>query len=86
MESVCEHCGLSYEDLRTGFSFEDVRDMLWTSDNDSSMWKNKSRGVVLGFWRELKRGIWRDHLALCKAAKEVPIFDEGYNEFLAFDY
>jgi hypothetical protein len=43
------------------------------------MWKkelpyrNKSRHGVLGFWHEIKLGIWKEHLEICEQSnEEVP--------------
>lgn len=65
----CKNCGFKYDDLRTGETFASIRNMLWVDDSDSSRWRHKRRGSVLGFWHELKQGMWREHLEMCKEAK-----------------
>jgi hypothetical protein len=32
--------------------------MLWIADEDSSRWRYKRRGTVLGFWHSLKLAMW----------------------------
>lgn len=53
-------CGefVTYDEFPTGLSFRDVRAMLWSPDDDSSMWRYKRRGTVLGTWRALKRALY----------------------------
>lgn len=48
-----------YDLFRTGLTFRSVRRMLWVNDEDSSRWKRKSRGVVLGLWHAIKLEWWR---------------------------
>lgn len=63
---MCETCGISYADFRTGLSYQDVFGMLWVADPDPQTWRQKRRASVLGFWHELKLGMWREHLELCR--------------------
>lgn len=51
-------CGASYAALRTGETFASVRRAMWVADDDPTRWRSKSRRAVLGFWRELKLGLW----------------------------
>lgn len=62
---MCPACGLKYADLRTGFSYAEVFQMLWTPSPEPSDWREKRRGSVLGKWYEIKQGAWADHLAQC---------------------
>lgn len=64
----CPSCGLPYDRLRTGLSFGTVRSMMFTSSDEPSLWRQKHRRAVLGFWHELKQHYWREHLALCAPA------------------
>jgi len=64
---VCEHCGLEYDDFRTGMTFKEVRNLYWVSNPDSETWKYKRRNTVLGKWREIKLKMWDEHLYLCAA-------------------
>lgn len=58
-------CGLTYKALRTGYTFATVRREMFTADPDPTTWRHKRRSSVLGFWHELKLGLWRYHLDLC---------------------
>jgi hypothetical protein len=50
--------GAEYDRFRTGLTYNDVRQMLWSSNDDSSTWRHKRRGTVLGFWHQLKLALW----------------------------
>lgn len=56
----CAACGLRYCDLRTGLDFGDVRRLLRSMER---RWVR--RRAVLGYWHELKLGLWRYHLDEC---------------------
>lgn len=58
-------CGLSYEAFRTGETFGSIRMSMWVDNADSSTWRYKRRGGVLGAWRQLKLRMWAEHRALC---------------------
>ncbi len=58
-------CGAKYEHFRTGLSFGQVRDLMFT--NEPPPWRSKSRAAVLGFWRELKVQFWRAAHGGCHA-------------------
>lgn len=51
-------CGASYDALRTGFSFADVKQLMYVASEDPADWRHKRRRSVLGFWHELKLQIW----------------------------
>ena len=61
----CPECGARYRDQRTGLSFRDVFALLWSHDDDPATWRQKSRGVVLGKWHQIKRELWDEHLRSC---------------------
>jgi hypothetical protein len=61
----CIHCGEEYDRFRTGYSFSDIKAMLWVDSDNPTDWKHKRRNTVLGFWREIKLGMWKEHLFLC---------------------
>jgi hypothetical protein len=69
---MCPHCGLRYEALTTGLTFNDVKQMLWTSSEDSEDWVYRRRGTVLGKWYEYKQTLWKRHLEGCAKENEVP--------------
>jgi hypothetical protein len=43
-----------YDEFRTGLSFRDVKRMLYVHNADSSKWRYRRRGTVLGFHHALK--------------------------------
>ena len=69
---------MTYADFRTGFTYREVFGMLWVDDPDPSTWRQKRRASVLGFWHELKRDLWREHLAMCQPCEPFAGRPEGY--------
>jgi hypothetical protein len=43
-----------YDEFRTGLTFRDVKRMLYVHNADSSKWRYRRRGTVLGFHHALK--------------------------------
>ena len=73
MPDQCPVCGLAYHDFRTGLTFKDVREMLWTPGPPP--WRQKRRRSVLGFWHQIKQIQWSQHIDECEygtALNEVP--------------
>jgi hypothetical protein len=72
------YCGRTYSDFRTGLTYGEVQRSMWSSDSDPATWRYKGRSGVLGYWRELKQGLWASHVAECAHyAQEYPDeFDE----------
>jgi hypothetical protein len=48
----------AYDEFRTGFTFRDIRQMLWSFDEDPRTWRHVTRHTVLGKWREIKQEMW----------------------------
>lgn len=48
----------AYRRFRTGLSFSDIRQMLWSYSDDPRDWPQVSRHTVLGKWREIKLQLW----------------------------
>lgn len=69
-DEQCPNCGIRYGDLRTGETFQTIKDMLWVDDDDYRNWRHKRKGTVLGLWFQIKQSLWRDHLKQCEAAAE----------------
>ena len=63
---TCCVCGLRYEDFRTGYTYRDIYEMLWSGNGDPRTWKYKRRHTVLGLWHMLKTRMWEAHLAECE--------------------
>ena len=75
LPSECEHCGLEYDDFRTGEDYQSMVDSLYVSSEDPSQWVYKRRGTVLGRWHALKQSMWKDHIEQCELASE----EEGHD-------
>jgi hypothetical protein len=58
--------------MRTGLTFAEVFQLLWSWNDDRRTWRQKSRGTVLGRWHQLKRELWEEHLRTCGYNGEVP--------------
>ncbi len=71
MKDSCPHCGLTYAEMRTGYTYRDVFQMLWSPSEDSQNWKYKGRHMVLGKWHQLKQDQWRMHLGECELYSQV---------------
>jgi len=69
-----------YRKFRTGFTYKEVSDMLWSYDEDPATWhvsnatgyrnsegkkKGTRRHSVLGKWREIKLDMWARVLNEC---------------------
>lgn len=56
-------CSVKYSEMRTGLTFAEVSDMLWTEVEaeyaSSGRYKGKpSRAMILGKWRAIKLSMW----------------------------
>lgn len=62
-------CGATYHAFRTGLCFADVRQLMRDQpDRDGRWeWRQKRRRSVLGYWRELKIGMWYQLHGMCDA-------------------
>jgi hypothetical protein len=63
---TCDRCGIRYKDFRTGLDYKTIYEWLWSSSEDSSEWKYKRRGTVLGRWHMEKQNLWKQHLHECE--------------------
>lgn len=70
-DEVCPHCRLSYNDLRTGFTFNDIVQMLFSYDEDSSTWRYRRRNTILGKWHQIKQEFWKEHIKQCASVVEL---------------
>lgn len=64
-------CGATYESHRTGLTFGEVRRMMFVSHEDPTLWRQKRRRGVLGFWRELKIHSWEALHGACEEAEQA---------------
>jgi len=57
-------CQLEYKDLRTGLTFNEVRQMLWREAREKRKYNEYmfiTRHTVLGRWHEIKLRLWKEH-------------------------
>ena len=73
MVNTCPKCGLAYSEFRTGLTFRDVYTMLWSR-------KRKTRHTVLGKWREIKIGLFDEHINQCDLSEPCE-GDEHFEEY-----
>lgn len=57
----CEGTEVSYRDFRTGLTYRDVYQMLWSYSPDPHEWRYKRRGTVLGKWHQIKREMFDEY-------------------------
>lgn len=67
----CQTCGTEYDKFRTGFTFAEVRSMMYVASADPKDWRHKRRHSVLGFWHQLKKELWGYHLHECEMAANL---------------
>lgn len=82
-EDECPVCGFKYKNLKTGFKFEDIHQMLWVGTPDYSQWKYKRRHTVLGLWHQIKMSMWDQHLKECEYHQMMQEAKDQYAEELA---
>jgi hypothetical protein len=66
----------AYQKFRTGFTFSDIRQMLWSYSDDPADWGHVTRRTVLGYWRQLKLEMWHNYKCgggYIEAAEQVKI-------------
>lgn len=61
----CQGCGQTYAEFRSGLTFHDVYQLMLVYSDDPSQWRQKRRHCVLGYWRELKLGLFIDYHRGC---------------------
>lgn len=53
---------IGYEEFRTGLTYRQVYQMLWSPSDDPRQWRYKRRGTVLGFWHEIKEQLYARYI------------------------
>lgn len=81
----CPHCGLAYDDMRTGHTYSDIYQMFWSGNEDPSTWVNKRRHTVLGRWHQVKLSMWEEHLEICQRQYEYELDNRTANLHSEFD-
>jgi hypothetical protein len=56
--------------MRTGETYQSIYEMLWSGSDDPETWVYKRRHTILGKWREIKLGMWGEHLYVCEQQAE----------------
>lgn len=69
MEDRCPICGVTYQKFRTGLTYPEVYMIVWDHPQ-------KRRNTVLGRWREMKLGMWDEHIKQC-ALGDTEAYIEG---------
>ena len=82
----CEYCGLEYDDFPSGYSYDEIYEMMWKGDEDPSMWRNKNRHGVLGLWHEMKQTMWQEHVDQCEQMEEGEEYDEDEMDEVLDDF
>jgi len=80
MALICPVCGLTYTNFRTGLDYSAVYAMMWSALEDPQYWRNKSKHGVLGYWREIKKRMWAEHLEWCKPSDITEDYS-GFTEY-----
>jgi len=65
---------VSYKDFKTGFTFKDIRQMLYLESKrkyESGQYMWITRHIVLGRWRQIKREMYEDELKYNKGEIDV---------------
>ncbi len=63
---------MTYHQFRTGLTYREVYHMLWSPSDDPKDWRYKSRGVILGFWHQLKMQLWARYQDDFEKQEETP--------------
>jgi hypothetical protein len=53
--------------------------MMWVDSDDSTLWRYKTRRMVLGYWRQIKQAMWASHCAECEYYERMD--PEGFAEW-----
>ena len=80
MVEQCPYCELEYGDFRTGLTYRDVYEMLWSGSEDPEDWTYKRRHTILGKWHQLKQELWELHLEMCRRQAEYEASGEPDDE------
>ena len=62
----CPFCGLRYKNFRCSLrTKEEVYAQMFVHSEDSSKWRYKRKGGILGYWHMVKQREWQQHLNEC---------------------
>ena len=64
------HGLIGYDEFRTGFTYSEIREMLFCDSPDPKQWRYKTRGVVLGMWHEIKLQMYNQYLDALETSED----------------
>lgn len=76
----CPHCKTTYGQFKTGMTYSEAFQQLWSLDDSPETWRYKRRRTVLGYWHGLKKKAWADHIAMCAEEFQFGFIDETLEE------
>jgi hypothetical protein len=53
---------IPYDQFTTGFTFQDIKQMRWTTSEDPRDWRYRRRKGVLGLWHQIKQILYDRYL------------------------
>lgn len=65
-----------YRDFRTGYTYKEVSDMIWYSDEWHPAHHTRRRHSVLGKWRQIKREMFEYYQNMKARDKAVEVHHE----------
>lgn len=67
---------IPYHKFRTGLSYQDVADMVWSYSNDPADWPKshhtRRRNTVLGKWHQIKQEMYEQYLLAFEVEDDLP--------------
>lgn len=82
----CLFCGLRYADFRCSLQTKEaVYDQMFVHDKDSSKWRYKRKGGILGYWHMIKQHEWQQHLNECYF-DSIDVEQDVIQEMRGIDY
>jgi len=81
--TTCPHCALTYQKFRTGYSYQDVFEMLWVPSGDPANWVYKRKGSVLRLFKTIKMEMWATHLKTCGKEETRPLSVQEWERICA---
>jgi hypothetical protein len=62
---------IPFSEFRTGLTYRDVYQMLWSPSDDRRAWRYRRRGTVLGLWHQLKQEMYARYIGEVAARSEL---------------
>lgn len=80
----CPYCQVTYARFKTGLRYRDVFLMLWDNSRNTSEWRYKRRGTILGLWHSIKKELWSRHTDVECASMEQSYGATGTDDAVPF--